>query len=65
MDFWIGHFMQNIFVIGFCFLRLAFYIHHIWGEIYPSSGFANREKTGFLEKKNLERKYHHMSLLPT
>lgn len=57
--------MQNIFVIGFCFLRLAFYIHHIWGEIYPSSGFANREKTGFLEKKNLERKYHHMSLLPT
>lgn len=44
-------FMQNIFVIGFCFLRLAFYIHHIWGEIYPSSGFANREKTGFLEKK--------------
>lgn len=43
--------MQNIFVIGFCFLRLAFYIHHIWGEIYPSSGFANREKTGFLEKK--------------
>lgn len=58
-------FMQNIFVIGFCFLRLAFYIHHIWGEIYPSSGFANREKTGFLEKKNLERKYQHMSLLPT
>lgn len=43
-------FMQNIFVIGFCFLRLPFYMHRIWGEIYPSSGFANTEKTGFLEK---------------
>ena len=57
--------MQNIFFIGFCFLQLPFYMHHIWGEIYPSSGSANTEKTGFLEKNSLERKYHHMSLLST
>lgn len=24
--------MQNIFVIGFYFLHVAFYMHHIWGE---------------------------------
>ena len=47
--------MQNIFVTGFCSLKLDLCMHHISGDIYSSFGVANTENTVFLEKI-LERK---------